>query len=237
MGRLKLVSFDVWDTLLSIRAFYQSVASELAKITNKDSAFLEKRLIEGYKRIREIRRAGGFDDKRIVSMTLNAIAKFLNVDSKAVTMAIFNAAEKHPAEQYLIEGAKEAVSSIKSFDLKIITVGNVVFWPGKINKVLLEKAGLSEFIDRQFYADEVGILKPNPEIFRKALSESNVQPEEALHVGDSLFEDFAGAITARMGAVLIDRNIKSAVRLSGWNAYIIPNIKQLREIVKELLGL
>jgi len=40
-----------------------------------------------------------------------------------------------------------------------------------------------------------------------------------------------------MGAVLIDRNIKSAVRLSGWNAYIIPNIKQLREIVKELLGL
>ena len=106
MGRLKLVSFDVWDTLLSVRAFYQSVASELAKITNKDSTFLENGLIEGYKRIREIRRAGGFDDKRIVSMTLNAIAEFLDVDSKAITMAIFNAAEKHLAEQYLIEGAK-----------------------------------------------------------------------------------------------------------------------------------
>ena len=85
MSRLKLVSFDVWGTLLSVRAFYQSVASELAKITNKDSTFLEKGLIEGYKRIREIRRAGGFDDKRIVSMTLNAIAKFLDVDSVSYT--------------------------------------------------------------------------------------------------------------------------------------------------------
>ena len=58
-----------------------------------------------------------------------------------------------------------------------------------------------------------------------------------MHVGDSLFEDFAGAITAHMGAVLIDRNIRNVIRLSGWNAYIIPSIKQLGEIVKELLGL
>ncbi len=235
MGKLKLVSFDVWDTLLSIRSFYQSVASELAEITGKDSAFLEKRLIEGYKKIRAIRRAGGFDDSKIVSMTLDIMAKFLNVDSEAITKSILNAA-KGSAEQYLIEGAKEAIDSIKRLGLKVIIIGNVVFWPGRINRILLEQAGLSDYIDGQFYADEVKISKPKPEIFHKALSEFGVQPEEALHVGDSIFEDFAGAIVARMGAILIDGNIDGIIGLSGWNAYIIPSIKMLKKIVKEFMN-
>ncbi len=235
MGKLKLVSFDVWDTLLSIRPFYQSVASELAEITGKDSAFLEKRLIEGYKKIRAIRRAGGFDDSKIVSMTLDIMAKFLNVDSEAITKSILNAA-KGSAEQYLIEGAKEAIGSIKRLGLKVIIIGNVVFWPGRINRILLEQVGLSDYIDDQFYADEVKISKPKPEIFHKALSEFGVQPEEALHVGDSIFEDFAGAIVARMGAILIDGNIEGIIGLSGWNAYIIPSIKMLKKIVKEFIN-
>ncbi|MEM2412722.1 MAG: hypothetical protein QW447_03380 [Candidatus Bathyarchaeia archaeon] len=32
MGGLKLVSFDVWDTLLSVRAFYRDIALELSKL-------------------------------------------------------------------------------------------------------------------------------------------------------------------------------------------------------------
>jgi len=233
MNRLKLVSFDVWDTLLSIKSFYRNVALELAKITDKNVEFLESKLIEGYKKIRAVRRAGGFEDSKIVSMALDAIAKFLNVDSKAISEAILNAAENSSAKQHLIEGAKETVSRIKGHGLKIVAIGNVVFWPGNVNRTLLKKVGLSNFIDRQFYADELKVSKPKPEIFHKALSEFNVEPQNALHVGDSVFEDFAGAITSRMNAVLIDQNVKEIVRLSGWNAYIIPNIKLLEEVVKE----
>ena len=99
---------------------------------------------------------------------------------------------------------------------------------------MLEKTGLSKFIDDQFYADELGVSKPKPEIFTKALSKFNVKPEEALHVGDSLFEDFVGAVLSHMNAALIDRHLDKSVKLSGWNAYIIPNIKALEEIIKEL---
>ena len=61
-----------------------------------------------------------------------------------------------------------------------------------------------------------------------------VQPEEALHVGDSVFEDFVGAVLAHMSAVLIDKNVNGVVRLSSWNAYVIPNIRILEQVVKEL---
>ncbi len=234
MTKLRLVSFDVWDTLLSIKSFYRSVAAELTKITGEELSILEKRLIDGYQKVKAIRRAGGFDDSQIVSMALETIAKFLKIDSEAIAEAILNAVENSSAKKHVIDGAKETVKCIKQLGLKVIVVGNVVFWPGNHNRILLEKAGLSKFIDKQFYADELKFSKPKPEIFAKALSEFNIRPQEALHVGDSVFEDFAGAVLSHMNAVLIDESVNSAVKLSDWNAHIIPNIKLLEGIVKKM---
>ena len=67
------------------------------------------------------------------------------------------------------------------------------------------------------------------------LSEFSVKPEEVLHVGDSLFEDFAGSILSHMHAALIDSNVNSVIRLSGGKGHIIPSIKWLENIIKELV--
>jgi putative hydrolase of the HAD superfamily len=115
-----------------------------------------------------------------------------------------------------------------------VVVGNVVFWPGNYNRILLEKAGLAEFIDEQFYADELEVSKPKPEIFTKVLSRFGVQPNEALHVGDSVFEDLVGAVLSHMNAVLIDKSVDDVVRLSSWRVYIIPRIGMLEQVVREL---
>lgn len=233
---LKIVSFDVWDTLLSIKSFFRSVSRELAEITGENSVIIENKLIDGYKEVRAIRRTGGFKDSNIVSMALEAVSQFLKMDSETIENAILNAVEKASSEQHVIDGAKETVRLVREYNLKIIIIGNVVFWPGNYNRILLEKAKLSDFIDKQFYADELQVSKPKTEIFAKAISEFNIKPHEALHVGDSVFEDFAGAILAHMGAVLIDKNVKGVIKLSGWNAYIIPNIKLLKGIVEKLIS-
>ena len=51
--------------------------------------------------------------------------------------------------------------------------------------------------------EEVG--KPDPEIFRRACRRLGVAPAEALHVGDSVSEDYEGARSAGLGALLLDR--------------------------------
>ncbi|MEM3874661.1 MAG: HAD family hydrolase [Candidatus Bathyarchaeia archaeon] len=232
---VKLVSFDVWDTLLSVRSYYQSIALELAKSVNLAPETIADKLVEGYRKIRAIRRAGGFSDSEIVPSALEVIAKFLGVDSGKVSRAILAATENYPSEQHLIEGAKEAVRRVNELGLKVVVVGNVVFWPGSYNRILLEKAGLAGFIDEQFYADELGVSKPKPEIFARVLSRFNVQPQDALHVGDSVFEDLVGAVLSHMSAVLIDKNVDGVVRLSSWNVYIIPRIGLLEHVVKELI--
>ena len=50
-----------------------------------------------------------------------------------------------------------------------------------------------------------GKVKPDPTIFRKALSRLEVEPGEAAMVGDHLEDDFEGARALGMRAVLIDR--------------------------------
>jgi len=229
---IKLVSFDVWDTLLSVRAFYRDIAMELSKLLEEQPTLLEDKIMEGYRRVRAIRRAGGLSDSEIVSAALKLVAEFLGTMSETVERAILNAVKNGRPENYMLNGVLETVGQMKELGLKITVVGNVVFWPGNLNKVLLEKAGLARFIDEQFYADEVGVSKPKPEIFAKMLSRFNVEPCEAVHVGDSLFEDLAGAVLAQMKAVLIDKNVNNVIKFSSWDAYIIPEIKKLEQVIR-----
>ncbi len=234
MPLVKLVSFDVWDTLLSVKSYYRSIALELATPMNLPPEAIADKLVEGYGKVRAIRRVGGFKDSEIVPLALEVIAKLFGVDSEIVSRAVLAATENHPAEHHLIEGAKETVCRVKELGLKVVVLGNVVFWPGSYNRVLLKKAGLSRLIDEQFYADELGVSKPKPETFAKVLSRFNVQPQEALHVGDSVFEDLAGAVLSHMNAVLIDKNVNGIIKLSSWNVYIIPRIGLLEQVIKEL---
>ena len=47
--------------------------------------------------------------------------------------------------------------------------------------------------------------KPQPEIFLRTCRRLGVAPAEALHVGDSLREDYEGARAAGLRALLLDR--------------------------------
>ncbi len=70
---------------------------------------------------------------------------------------------------------------------------------------LLEDLGLS----RSFRAVVVSAIeetgKPEPEIFRRTCARVGVSAAEALHVGDSLVEDYEGARAAGLSALLLDR--------------------------------
>lgn len=55
-------------------------------------------------------------------------------------------------------------------------------------------------------SQDAGAGKPNPEIFKYALKQAGVQPEEAIYVGDQYQVDMVGARDAGMKGILIDRN-------------------------------
>ena len=71
---------------------------------------------------------------------------------------------------------------------------------------LLSRLGLDRLLDEVVVSALVGSSKPAPAIFEEALCRVGVSAEEALHVGDSLLEDYHGARRAGLAALLVDRD-------------------------------
>src|SRR5581483_1375408 len=51
-------------------------------------------------------------------------------------------------------------------------------------RLILRHLNLSRLFSHIFISSELGADKPDPEIFRRALRQINLQPQEVLHVGD-----------------------------------------------------
>lgn len=65
--------------------------------------------------------------------------------------------------------------------------------------------GLGEYFGTVVTSDDVGAKKPKAPIFILALSRANVNPDEAIYVGDQYGSDVVGARGVGINPVLIDR--------------------------------
>lgn len=77
---------------------------------------------------------------------------------------------------------------------------------------LLEQGGLREHLDAVAISDEVGFRKPRREIFEEALRRLGVAPGEAVHVGDRLDADVAGAGALGIRPIWLVRRAPEAER-------------------------
>ena len=71
---------------------------------------------------------------------------------------------------------------------------------------LCQELGLSAWLQVMVTSQEVGFNKPQPEIFREALTQAGVKPAEAIYVGDQHQIDVVGASRAGMRGILLDRH-------------------------------
>ena len=77
-------------------------------------------------------------------------------------------------------------------------------WDVSLHDVL-EQTGLRPSFDAVVVSAELGVAKPDPEPFRRALAALGAGAGDALHAGDRLDEDVAGARAAGVTPVLVDR--------------------------------
>jgi putative hydrolase of the HAD superfamily len=94
-----------------------------------------------------------------------------------------------------------ALASWRRAGVRLVVASN---WDVSLHDVLRE-TGLRERLDGVVTSAEVGASKPAPELFAAALRVAGAAPTEAIHVGDSLSEDVAGARAAGIRAVLLAR--------------------------------
>jgi putative hydrolase of the HAD superfamily len=103
----------------------------------------------------------------------------------------------------LFPETREVLSQLRhqGFELGIISNFDSRFF--QVSRAL----GINGFFDSVTISSLVGAVKPAKKIFSHALDQHMLFPQEALHVGDHLIEDFEGARQAGLHAVLIDRSL------------------------------
>jgi putative hydrolase of the HAD superfamily len=84
------------------------------------------------------------------------------------------------------------LESLRGRGLKLALVSNA-FDPGWLLHRDLEQSGLAERLDFAVFSSEVGKRKPHPLIFEHALGALAVSADDAVFVGDRLYEDIRGA--------------------------------------------
>jgi putative hydrolase of the HAD superfamily len=133
---------------------------------------------------------------------LNRVRSFL--DGGSVSVAAFERLARHfrnAAAWAIYDDVPATLEELIRRDLKLAIVSN---WDSHLPR-LLAALGL----DRYFSVVAVSAIeetgKPGAEIFHRACRRVGVEPAEALHVGDSVTEDFQGARRAGLSALLLDR--------------------------------
>ena len=92
------------------------------------------------------------------------------------------------------------LEALRSRGLRLGLVSNA-FDPAWLLHRDLEQMGIAGRIDHAVFSSEVGTRKPHSEIFERALAALDVAPDEALFVGDRLYEDVRGAAEVGMTTV------------------------------------
>lgn len=133
------------------------------------------------------------------------------------------------------EGAKGALAALKKRGLALCVVSNTMRTPGVVLRKILDRYGLLGFFDVLTFSDEVGIRKPDPEIFFMTLRRVGVAAEEAVHVGDDWTLDVQGARAAGMRVIHVasDGGAPGADEQGGADA-VIGRLRELPGAIERL---
>jgi putative hydrolase of the HAD superfamily len=70
----------------------------------------------------------------------------------------------------------------------------------------MRRVGLDGIFDIRIVSSDYGYRKPDPRLFRQALAQLGVQPDEAVFIGDSPYRDVCGAQAVGMRGCLVTRH-------------------------------
>ena len=101
------------------------------------------------------------------------------------------------------DGALGALETLIRRGYTLALVSNVMRTPGTTLRKLLERYGLLGCFKHTTFSDEVGVRKPDPEIFALTLRAVGGEAGAAVHVGDDEILDVQGARAAGMRVIQV----------------------------------
>jgi HAD superfamily hydrolase (TIGR01549 family) len=133
----------------------------------------------------------------------------------------------------IVPGTNEMLQFVKDSDFKVGLVSDVAWGlPSYFPQRDMKHYHIDEYFDDLVFSTDVGLRKPNPKIFKIALSNVGARAECSYFVGNNLQADILGALNVGMFAVLKESSFYTH------DDEIVPNAKvstweQLEELLRQ----
>jgi len=113
-----------------------------------------------------------------------------------------------------------------------LVLGIISNWEPSLSR-LCRSHGLDRYFDFILASSTAGALKPEPEIFRKALALARVPAAAAIHVGDDYRDDVQGARRVGIRPVWLIRDVNAEIppEAERYSGPIIHDLRDLLELV------
>ena len=211
----KHFSFDLWLTLIKSNSVYKSARNVLFK----DFFSIEKDMGEVNKVIRhydvlcnKISEKTGIhiNTNQIYYFILNALEANIEKINEGQLDEFYKEAEvlfMNYKPELVYPNINSVLKRIKSEEKTISILSNTAFIKGVSLRKLLSYYEIYDYFSFQIYSDEVGLSKPNVEVFNlayeKAKSLQEMNKKDFVHIGDNKIADYLGATKAGFYSILV----------------------------------
>ena len=189
---IKLVVFDLWQTLIPATLDFVHMASLLKQEKLSLSEFIPR-----YERATQLKKYKNFEELR-----KDFFEEFKEYDNKLLEQELYEIYFNRIDHIHFYPEAKETLIKLRKEGYKVALLSNT---ESLLTKEIEKKLELSKLFDLVVLSYETGAIKPDKQAFDYVLKKLKVKPSEALMEGDSLRSDIIGSKNAGMHNCLINR--------------------------------
>lgn len=190
---IRFIYFDVDDTILDHRKAEKKALSDIHKQFRELSSVPIQKLIDQYHKINvglwTDYGLGIIDRPHLELNRFRFTLESLDIRDINFEEVRISYMKRYHEHWEWIDYAREAMIRIS----EIWPIGFLTNGFAEVQRAKAEKFSLYEYSDKYIISEDVGFMKPSPEIFSYATQLAGVKPEEILYVGDSFTSDVVGA--------------------------------------------
>ena len=126
-------------------------------------------------------------------------------DSEILANSAFNTFFEFRNKVVFFEGAINVLIALsEKYKVYALTNGNAD----------VKMIGIDKYLSGAVSSAEVGVSKPNPEIFEAALNKAGVEAKSCIHVGDDYEDDIVGASNAGIASIWLNHQHKNDLNMN-----------------------
>lgn len=207
-NRIRAVLFDLDDTLSdhisSVRAAVAAQQQHHAELASHELNDLIERSSDALEAAHSRMLAGEITSDQAREIRTRDFFAGLGIEKSDAELDAGHEVyrEAYEAARGPVAGAHDLLAAIQAADYRLGLITNNLV-SGQLAK--LDRLEMRHYFEMLAISEEVGVPKPDPQIFHIALERMRLDVSEVVMVGDSLTSDIAGALGVGMACVWVDR--------------------------------